>query len=392
MKKMVCEICGSQSLRKENGLFVCQQCGAEYSVEDAKQLLREICDNKEAIVKSTSVDKKTNVSGKECLIQLLYAWALNLSKMPDPYVWFNSNMSDDEFWKNTILEISTHKLKPYFPRIDNSNNNFFDTHLDISRRFYNTDGPLKDVIKKEVPKSAHYKINSFFKKIYSFKISGMEVSLSEYCERGYYGFESDQPTISLFKLYSRKDVDFQLYNYKPTIFLTYKKYNAPSEDQEMFIKLLKTSADTVNEFRKKHNELMDYYEEHYYEICELAKEINEKCTQLENELYLPYKYRNIETILNLIDILVDGKADNWMDLINLYDTQQYRKGVYDRLEIINNKLDKIQNVLISGFSTIITQLNNIQNGLANIDSTLCSIESDVNRIKHYSFISMWELL
>lgn len=41
MKKMVCEICGSQSIRKENGVFVCKECGAEYSLDDAKKLLKE---------------------------------------------------------------------------------------------------------------------------------------------------------------------------------------------------------------------------------------------------------------------------------------------------------------------------------------------------------------
>ena len=42
MKKMICEICGSQSIRKENGVFICQECGTEYSLEEAKKLLKEI--------------------------------------------------------------------------------------------------------------------------------------------------------------------------------------------------------------------------------------------------------------------------------------------------------------------------------------------------------------
>ena len=29
MKKMICEICESQKIKKENGVFVCQDCGTE---------------------------------------------------------------------------------------------------------------------------------------------------------------------------------------------------------------------------------------------------------------------------------------------------------------------------------------------------------------------------
>lgn len=36
---MVCEMCGSQDLVKQDGMFVCQNCGTKYSVEEAKKLL-----------------------------------------------------------------------------------------------------------------------------------------------------------------------------------------------------------------------------------------------------------------------------------------------------------------------------------------------------------------
>ena len=45
MKKMKCEVCGSLSIKKENGVFVCSECGTEYSLEDAKKLLTEIGDS-----------------------------------------------------------------------------------------------------------------------------------------------------------------------------------------------------------------------------------------------------------------------------------------------------------------------------------------------------------
>ena len=42
MKAMVCEMCGSQDLVKQDGMFVCQNCGTKYSVEEAKKLLLEL--------------------------------------------------------------------------------------------------------------------------------------------------------------------------------------------------------------------------------------------------------------------------------------------------------------------------------------------------------------
>lgn len=42
MKRMVCEMCGSTDLIKQDGVFVCESCGCKYSVEEAKKLMIEI--------------------------------------------------------------------------------------------------------------------------------------------------------------------------------------------------------------------------------------------------------------------------------------------------------------------------------------------------------------
>lgn len=39
MKAMICEMCGGNNLIKEDGLFVCQNCGTKYTVEEARKLL-----------------------------------------------------------------------------------------------------------------------------------------------------------------------------------------------------------------------------------------------------------------------------------------------------------------------------------------------------------------
>ena len=41
MKKIVCELCGSNDLKKQDGEYECQYCGTKYSVEEAKKLIIE---------------------------------------------------------------------------------------------------------------------------------------------------------------------------------------------------------------------------------------------------------------------------------------------------------------------------------------------------------------
>lgn len=41
MKQLTCEMCGGTDLIKEDGVFICQNCGMKYSVEEAKKMMIE---------------------------------------------------------------------------------------------------------------------------------------------------------------------------------------------------------------------------------------------------------------------------------------------------------------------------------------------------------------
>ena len=41
MKQLVCEMCGSTELVKQDGFFVCESCGCKYTVEEAKKMMIE---------------------------------------------------------------------------------------------------------------------------------------------------------------------------------------------------------------------------------------------------------------------------------------------------------------------------------------------------------------
>ena len=41
MKRLTCEMCGSTDLVKQDGMFVCQNCGVKYSVEEARKMMTD---------------------------------------------------------------------------------------------------------------------------------------------------------------------------------------------------------------------------------------------------------------------------------------------------------------------------------------------------------------
>ncbi len=56
MKRLICEMCGSADLIKEDGVFVCQSCGCKYSVEEAKKMMVEGVVQVEGTVKIDNTD------------------------------------------------------------------------------------------------------------------------------------------------------------------------------------------------------------------------------------------------------------------------------------------------------------------------------------------------
>lgn len=55
MKAIVCEMCSSNDVVKQDGLYVCQSCGTKYTVEDAKKLMADVSGS---TVKIDDTDKK----------------------------------------------------------------------------------------------------------------------------------------------------------------------------------------------------------------------------------------------------------------------------------------------------------------------------------------------
>lgn len=61
MKALQCEMCGSQDLVKDGGVFVCQSCGTKYSVEEAKKMMVEGTVDVKGTVKVDTSDELKNL-------------------------------------------------------------------------------------------------------------------------------------------------------------------------------------------------------------------------------------------------------------------------------------------------------------------------------------------
>lgn len=61
MKTLVCELCGGHDLLKQSGMYVCQDCGAKYTVEEAKGLMTEASSE---IVEKTKEELQPETSKK----------------------------------------------------------------------------------------------------------------------------------------------------------------------------------------------------------------------------------------------------------------------------------------------------------------------------------------
>ena len=65
MKKIVCEMCDCTEFVKEDGLFVCQECGCKYTPEDARKLMVEMPDEQAAAARKPEVEDDEEEEAEE---------------------------------------------------------------------------------------------------------------------------------------------------------------------------------------------------------------------------------------------------------------------------------------------------------------------------------------
>ncbi len=95
MKQLICEMCGSTDLMKQDGNFVCQNCGIKYSVEEAKKMMVE---GTVEVAGTVKVDDSAKIDN-------YYTMAENAYEA--------SNKQETENYCNKIIEIDPSNYKAW---------------------------------------------------------------------------------------------------------------------------------------------------------------------------------------------------------------------------------------------------------------------------------------
>lgn len=95
MKQLTCEMCGGTDLMKQDGAFVCQNCGMKYSVEEAKKMMIE---GTVEVAGTVKVDDSAKIAN-------YYTMAEN--------AYDASNQKEAESYCNKIIEIEPNNYKAW---------------------------------------------------------------------------------------------------------------------------------------------------------------------------------------------------------------------------------------------------------------------------------------
>lgn len=398
MKKMKCEVCESFSFKKENGVFVCQECGTEYSLEDAKKLLTEIDDS--ASHKSDKVQKREENIEKIKLEYDLLCWHNFYEKCHELENSFE--IKDDSFNRCSDIssEIYEGDIANRTVTYDKSNHNYFNENIypklknqflskksqllpfyEKAKREANADELRKVTAKNAIIQSGNRKKTaggilvavSFIFLILGFvtlsKIPGLSIFLFivvlalagvggtlivKAAQQG-----ANTQTIKLDSYTSAK----QFVGYDDWITSNIDKIeifkNHVSEKKKVFLEKVKNEEDGILESRK-----------------ELVNIRN----NLLKEIPIPEKYSDEYHINCLLALVLDCRADTLKEAINLFETEAYRNTVINSLNVLNynivqlnnnitnlrNDVQNLTNTVYQGFSVLIKQNNYISSQIDSI--------------------------
>ncbi len=403
---MMCQICGSSQIKKENGVFVCKECGTEYSLEEARGLLVEVEDNaSNAAVEKKAEEKTDSPQNKEQLINVLHAWyeyAFSFEKVTS--FIYNCLVGEDGNRTNDYSPEAINSLKlKFFPELTPQDfvNKPYDAKVDekyIRFQFKDRNGNYQralsphlalrhysDAINSEYMNNVCFKMRDELKKFNTYKSENNRdytkhkttttevVVKSKKTGTIYYQVREDMPLLGTNIMRAITDgVPFEdievvvrerintteMVAEKRGLFSkpTYRSVEK-STDREypfQYASLILGYCKKIYDFAKS---IMDFQKEQYEYLNSLVPDIKKTFISLleQKDIYmkmfdLPGKYQTTQAISALAELLYIGRADTWKEAMNLYETDKFQATVLGSLSSINSNLGRINSTLISGFS------------------------------------------
>ena len=374
MKKMFCEICGSNSLKKENDVFVCQECGTEYSLESAKKLLKEI-GNDSLPIKELGTKEKINIEKMKLEYDLL-CWHNYYQKCHELEDSFE--IKDDKL--NSCSDISSNRYKGdigYREVVyDVSNESYFENNIypKLRTNYLQKKDELTPLYDKAKIKGNQQEA----KRVASLNDEISNTNAKKYVIKGVYysGVVLFILSIGLMiigfifrGMYS--DASGKL---KADSFVTEKSFISYDEWIENNIDELEIFKNHVSEKKKM---FLDTVKKEEEGILNSRQELIEIRNNLTKEIPLPEKYSDEYHVNALLALVLNCRADTLKEAINLFETESYRNTVVSSLNALNYNIAQLNNnirmlqgqvhnltsTVVQGFSTLIQQNNYISRQL-----------------------------
>ncbi len=125
MKALICEMCGSNDLIKNDGIFVCQSCGVKYSVEEAKKMMVDGVVNVQG---SVNINHRNEIANLQKSAHNLFL-ANNLDGAYKTYMKL-ANLDPDNIYAELYLALSKRPKNDYYPR------DFSNTVVDTCKKVF----------------------------------------------------------------------------------------------------------------------------------------------------------------------------------------------------------------------------------------------------------------
>lgn len=391
MKKMVCEICESKKIKKENGVFICQNCGTEYSLEEAKNLLTEIEEHADG-KSEKRVDDNINVVNKDknTLLCQLEMWLTYIKKLEECCYYFNVSTLENSFYINPI-DISKTKILDNFILEDIDNAEYNELRNAFLNQFIETDYQKKGKIFTELQN-----ISSLFKHNYMGNITcGENITADNLPIWGDFISLDDY----------KKKVTRYLIKYSSKLpanetFFSVDLYNRSIFGKKIFSISSIEMSQMVGKYINLINKCWNKYHQEFIisnlkKIIEIESNLLLENKELEGILFLPYKYRESSKILALMQIIIDGKAAVWSDVMNIYETESFYMDVRNKLDYI---IDSVSTMVLELYRTnaylneLSCAMKKINQKIDNISGNLFLINKNLNTIDSKTFAILWNTI
>lgn len=376
MKKMVCEMCESTNFVRTAKGYTCKDCGMEYSAEVAKTLLKEINEESPTVVKSeisdvSSVNKSMNDEDLLKLKSELLVWYTFHEKCNQLEKGF---FDDKEKLNGSTLPLLDRNIEFDVTKIKNK------AHGQITTRCVNDFSKMENLSKEydeyvkqyRTAKAADEEKNKCFNKLslfwgllwggigltilVIFSFIGIPLIIYSLVQRKKYNKMFDDACIRLEqidkKIYDEKNPTKEL-SFYDWMFANYFSNNQSNE-------YTKQIYNYYNKYDTNLTEAVDNYKKAVEELRSVRKEITEKVS-------LPEKYRSYEAVCGLLTLVIDGRATNLKDAINLYEEEKFRSTMIQSINSLSAKIDGLNNTMIKGLSMVVDtnlrmcqQLNDIK--------------------------------